>query len=122
MKRRKEKKMTNREFYKAIANGEMNEELKNFALEGIKKLDHKNELRNSKPTKTAKENEPIKARITEILITNDKPMLASEIASAVEISTQKASALLRQLVEGGVLAVDETKVAKKGVQKIYRKK
>lgn len=122
MKRRKEKKMTNREFYKAIANGEMNEELKNFALEGIKKLDHKNELRNSKPTKTAKENEPIKARITEILTTNDKPMLASEVASAVEISTQKASALLRQLVEGGVLAVDEVKVAKKGVQKIYRKK
>lgn len=114
--------MTNREFYKAIANGEMNEELKNFALEGIKKLDHKNELRNSKPTKTAKENEPIKARITEILTTNDKPMLASEVASAVEISTQKASALLRQLVESGVLTVDETKVAKKGVQKIYRKK
>ena len=113
--------MTNREFYKAIANGEMNEELKNFALEGIKKLDH-NELRNSKPTKTAKENEPIKARITEILTTSDKPMLASEVASAVEISTQKASALLRQLVESGVLTVDETKVAKKGVQKIYRKK
>lgn len=114
--------MTNREFYKAIANGEMNEELKNFALEGIKKLDHKNELRNSKPTKTAKENEPIKARITEILTTNGKPMLASEVASEMEISTQKASALLRQLVEGGVLAVDEVKVAKKGVQKIYRKK
>lgn len=120
--RRKENIMTNREFYKAIANGEMNEELKNFALEGIKKLDHRNELRNSKPSKVSKENEPIKARITEILTTNDKPMLASEVASEMEISTQKASALLRQLVESGVLAVDETKVAKKGLQKIYRKK
>ena len=114
--------MTNREFYQAIANGEMNEELKAFALEGIAKLDHRNELRNAKPSKASVENEPIKARITEILTTSSRPMLASEIATEVEISTQKASALLRQLVEKGTLEVSETKVAKKGVQKIYRKK
>ena len=111
--------MTNREFYKAIANGEMNEELKAFALEGIKKLDHKNELRNAKPSKTAKENEPIKARIVELISSSNKQMLASEVASEMEISTQKASALLRQLTENGTLSASEIKVAKKGVQKAY---
>ena len=111
--------MTNREFYNAIANGQMNDEIKAFALEGIAKLDHRNELRNAKPSKTAVENEPIKARILELVTTKGNTMLASEVATEVEISTQKASALLRQLVADGKLGVTEVKVAKKGLQKAY---
>lgn len=111
--------MTNREFYKAIANGEMNEELKQFAIEGIAKLDHRNENRSAKPSKTAIANEPIKANILNLVTSENKRMLASEIGEKLEISTQKASALLRQLVADGKLDVTEIKVVKKGVQKAY---
>ena len=47
-------------------------------------------------------------------------MVASAIAEKVEISTQKASALCRQLVESGKLSVEEVKIPKKGKQKAYR--
>lgn len=111
--------MTNREFYNAIVNGTMNDEIKAFASEAIVKLDERNAKRNSRPSKTAIANEPIKAEILKLFVENEK-LLASEVGTALNISTQKASALLRQLVESEKLSVSETKVAKKGVQKIYR--
>jgi len=111
--------MTNREFYNAIVNGTMNDEIKAFASEAIVKLDERNAKRNSRPSKTAIANEPIKEEILKLFAENQK-LLASEVGTALNISTQKASALLRQLVESEKLSVSETKVAKKGVQKIYR--
>ena len=46
-------------------------------------------------------------------------MVASAIAEKVEISTQKASALCRQLVESNKLKVEEVKIPRKGKQKAY---
>lgn len=110
--------MTNREFYNAIVNGTMNDEIKAFASEAIVKLDERNAKRNSRPSKTAIANEPIKAEILKLFVENEK-LLASEVGATIGISTQKASALLRQLVESGNLSVSEVKVAKKGLQKAY---
>ena len=109
--------MTNREFYTAIVNGEMNEEIVAKATEEIAKLDARNAKRSSKPSKKSLENEPIKAKIVEFLA--DGSHLASEIASGCEISTSKASALCRQLVESGTLTVADVKVKGKGTQKSY---
>lgn len=93
-------------------------ELKEFAKAEIVKLDERNASRSSKPTKTQIENEPIKEKILEVLSTGEK-MVASTIAERVEISTQKASALCRQLVESQKLKVEEVKIPKKGKQKAY---
>ena len=93
-------------------------ELKEFAKAEIVKLDERNANRSSKPTKTQIENEPIKEKILEILSTGER-MVASAIAEKVEISTQKASALCRQLVESQKLKVEEVKIPKKGKQKAY---
>lgn len=109
--------MTNREFYTAIVNGEMNEEIVAKATEEIAKLDARNAKRSSKPSKKSLENEPIKAKIVEFLAEGSH--LASEIASGCEISTSKASALCRQLVESGTLTVADVKVKGKGTQKSY---
>ena len=93
-------------------------ELKEFAKAEIVKLDERNANRSSKPTKTQIENEPIKEKILEVLSTGER-MVASAIAEKVEISTQKASALCRQLVESMKLKVEEVKIRKKGKQKAY---
>lgn len=93
-------------------------ELKEFAKAEIVKLDERNANRSSKPTKTQIENEPIKEKILEILSTGER-MVASAIAEKVGISTQKASALCRQLVESKKLKVEDVKIPKKGKQKAY---
>lgn len=108
--------MTKREFYEAIISGQMNEELQAFATELRDKLDHANALRKDKPSKKSVENEPIKANIVNVLTEANGVMTASEVASALEISTSKASALLRQ-IDG--LTVTEVK-GKSGKVKGYR--
>ena len=116
--------MTKREFLNeviAVIDGtsEVNVlELKEFAKAEIIKLDERNASRSSKPTKAQIENEPIKEKILEVLSTGER-MVASAIAERVEISTQKASALCRQLVESQKLKVEEVKIPKKGKQKAY---
>ena len=106
--------MTQREFYNAVITSVENEELVTFATEQIEKLDIRNAKRKGAESKKAKENAPIKEAILGVL--THEPMTASDVASAVGISTQKASALLRQ-IEG--LSVSEIKVPKKGKCKGY---
>ena len=111
--------MTNREFYTAVINNQMNgteitDEMVTFAKEAIAKLDERNAKRASKPSAKQKENEPIVKAISEVL--TSEPMLASKIAELCEISTQKASALVKKVE--GVQSVD-VKVKGKGTQKGY---
>lgn len=116
--------MTKREFLNeviAVIDGtsEVNVlELKEFAKAEIVKLDERNANRSSKLTKTQIENESIKEKILEVLSTGER-MVASAIAERLEISTQKVSALCRQLVESKKLKVEDVKIPKKGKQKAY---
>lgn len=116
--------MTKREFLNeviAVIDGtsEMDAlELKEFAKAEIVKLDERNANRSAKPTKAQIENKSIKEKILEVLSTEER-MVASAIAEKVEISTQKASALCRQLVESNKLKVEEVKIPRKGKQKAY---
>ena len=106
--------MTQRDFYNAVINANINEEMSSFASEAIAKLDERNAKRASKPSKTQIANEPIIRAISEVL--TSEPMLASKIAELCEISTQKASALVKKVE--GVQSVD-VKVKGKGTQKGY---
>ena len=106
--------MTQREFYNAVIAETTNADVASFAVSALEKLDARNAKRASTPSKTAIANEPIKARITEIL--TSEPQTASEIANAIGINVQKASALLRQ-IDG--LTVTEVKVKGKGKVKGY---
>ena len=106
--------MTNREFFNAVIANEITDEVIAHATESLTKLDERNAKRASKPSKTQIANEPIIKAIAEIL--TDEPMLASKIAELCEISTQKASALVKKVE--GVQSVD-VKVKGKGTQKGY---
>ena len=110
--------MTNREFYTAIVNGTINEDVIAHASNAIAKLDERNAKRASKPSKKSLENEPIKESITNLLV-DGEARLASEIASALELSVSKVSALCRQMVADEVLHVEDVKVKGKGTQKSY---
>ena len=106
--------MTQREFYNGVIADTKNADLAKFAVEALEKLDVRNAKRSEKPSKTQIANEPIIKSIGELLTT--EPMLASDIASALDISTQKASALVKKV--DGVQVVD-VKVKGKGTQKGY---
>lgn len=105
--------MTNREFFENVIATSENQEMVEKAKALIESLDRRNAKRAEKPSKTAIANEPIKAEIAKVLTT--EPMTASTIAKLVEISTQKASALLRQMD----VKVTDVKVKGKGTQKGY---
>ena len=106
--------MTNREFFTAIVNSDLNDEMKAFATESIAKLDARNAKRANTLSKTQKENAPLIEKIATLL--TSEPKLASTLASEMGISTQKASALVKK-VEG--VSVCDVKVKGKGTQKGY---
>lgn len=115
------KTMTEREFLtKVIASCE-DETIKEYAQAKIQKLDDKNKSRKETLTKTQKENEVLKGKLLEMFQENSTAVfVASEIATQFEISTQKASALCRQLAESDKLTVTEVKVTGKGKVKGYQ--
>ena len=106
--------MTNREFFNAVIANEINEDVIAHAEKSLANMDARNAKRSATPSKRAKENEPIIKAISEIL--TSEPMLASTIAEKVGISTQKASALAKQVAN---VSVTDVKVKGKGIQKGY---
>jgi hypothetical protein len=104
--------MTNREFLESVAKNEITEDIIDFANEQLVKLDERNAKRKDKPSKTALENAPIKANIVNIVSESQVPLTAKSVsvihtANFSEITTQKASSLLTQLVKEGTLAKGE---------------
>ena len=82
-----------------INGGEMTEEVKE-KLTALKAQLEKRASGERKPTKAQKENEGIKAEILALLGAEGKQ--CKTIAEELGISGQKCSALLKQLVDGGV--------------------
>ena len=110
--------MTNREFFNAIIKASVSDELTKHATAELAKLDARNAKRSSKPSKTQLENEPIKARLLEILAV--KPMTASEIHEVdASLSSNKISTLCGQLAKEGKVAIQEIKVPKVGKRNQY---
>ena len=106
--------MTKREFLNAVIAETTNSDLASFAVSELEKLDARNAKRANTLSKTQKENAPLIAKIATLL--TSEPKLASELAKEMEISTQKASALVKK-VEG--VSVCDVKVKGKGTQKGY---
>jgi predicted transcriptional regulator len=110
--------MTNRDFYTAIiGNPNVADDLKTFAQAEIDKLDARNDKRKNTQTKTQKENEGIMTSILAHLANGSA--VASDIGTALGISTQKASALCKLLVDSGKVTVADIKVKNKGAVKQY---
>ena len=119
---------TMREFLTAVINASISEEVTAFANKEIDKLDKKNDKKKSTMTKDQKINAEIKAKILDFM-TEETTYTSPEISKAmqsefteIEISTNKISALMRQLVvESKVSQIEKVKTSK-GYVKGYVKK
>lgn len=113
--------MTKREFFKAIINGEQNEDLKIFAEKELKKIEDLNVKRTYKTkTKNEKANAPLIEEIFTILC--NEPLTASEISEILEISIQKTSFLLNKLFKENKIEKKEIKIKGKGKVNTYMRK
>ena len=93
-----EKKMTKREMFEQIkANYPLTAEEIEFIDHELALLVKKNERKSNKPTKLQVANENLKECILTILTTDGRQ--CKEIAEVLNITPQKASALLNQLVK-----------------------
>lgn len=110
--------MTNREFLNAIIDNKVTDKEIAAAKAILAKLDERNEKRRNTLSKSQKENVGVKTAIKAFLATNPNAF-ASVIGAGCGISTQKASALCRQMVESGEMTVKEVKVKGKGALKAY---
>lgn len=113
--------ITLRQLYTAVVENNITPAMQEKAKAEIAKLDATNAKRAEKAAEKAKENLPIKQAIFEFLVANGTKTTA-EIAKGVAVlegSAPKASAMCRQMVEGGQLTVSDVSVKGKGKQKAY---
>ena len=107
--------MTKREMFVAIASVDAvaaNQEMVDFLNHQIELLDNRKSSGERKPTAKQIENEKIKEEIKNLL--SEGRMTCGELAKALDITSQRCSALLRQLGPDGTKEVDkvmEKKVA-----------
>lgn len=111
--------MTQREFFTAIAeNTAVAQEYRDFATERIAALDKRNAQRSSKPSKSVQVNMTVKSDILNILA-DGQVHVASEVATTLGISTNRASGLLVDMRKAGTIKGTEVKVKGKGIVKGY---
>lgn len=120
--------MTNREFYTAISNGEMNDELMAKAAELLEKMNETNAKRAQKVLEKKQAAEDEKAPIREALLNamGDEGMTASQLIEAAgltdEVKVASVPSLLKPFVlDGTVEKVDVKVEGKKGPQRGYVK-
>lgn len=117
--------MTTREFYQAVINANISDEITAFATAGIEKLDHTNSLRKDATAKKAQEKEteraPIRDAIMAVMTTEPKTATTLIAEAGVEIKPQAIPSLLKNLCEDGTVVKSEVKVTGKGRQRGYAK-
>lgn len=120
--------MTNREFYTAVSNGEMNDELMAKAAELLEKMNETNAKRAQKVLEKKQAAEDEKAPIREALLNamGNEGMTASQLIEAAgltdEVKVASVPSLLKPFVlDGTVEKVDVKVEGKKGPQRGYVK-
>ena len=120
--------MTKREFFVAVSEGKMTEEMQTMAAEFLAKMDAQLEARKGKLSAKEQEKRDVNVALAhrvaaEILTAEAKTAtdVAVELTEMLgeEIKVQKASALCRKAVELGLATATEVKIPKKGTQKAY---
>ena len=110
--------MTNREFFKAIANGTITAEVIAKATEELSKLDARNEKRRNTETENDKANAEIAKDIIKFLSENGAT-LSADIAKALNLSSSKVNGVAKIMVDNGELVSAKVKVKGKGERTQY---
>ena len=102
-----EKKMTKRDALNAIVNGEITDEVKDWAQSEIEKLDISNAKSRERAAKKREENAPLIEELKGLLTEDPQP--ASHFAEVMGLSPAKVSALFRKMGETGDVVVTKVK-------------
>jgi len=115
--------MTNREFYTAVINANINDELTEYATAEIEKLDATNAKRREKAAEKSAEKNAEKAPIREALynaLTGEAQTATMLIeATGLDIKPQSIPSLMKPFVEAGTVLKVDVKVKGKGTQRGY---
>ena len=111
---------TMRDFLNAVISADVSEEVTEYATKQLTKLDTKNEKKRTTLSANQKQNVEIKEKIFADMET-EKVYTASALALVYELSTQKISALMKQLVTDGLVEMIDGYKTEKGKVKGYRK-
>ena len=110
-------KFTNRMALTLVANGNITEEVKVWALNEIAKLDKKNAKRKTTEGEIKEENKPIAEAILKAL--EGGSMISSTLAITIGQTTQKTNGVAGEMVKLGMLTKFKVKVKNKGEQTAY---
>ena len=110
-------KFTNRMALTLVANGNITEEVKAWALNEIAKLDKKNAKRKTTEGEIKAENKPIAEAILKAL--EGGSMISSTLAMTIGQTTQKTNGVAGEMVKLGMLTKFKVKVKNKGEQTAY---
>lgn len=124
--------MTKREFYIAVSEGKMTEEMQAYAAEAITKLDEglaKRKGKVSEKEQAKRDANVALARRVAAEILGAEAMTASDIAAKMNelmpemlekpANAQKATSIAKKAVELELAVQTEVKIPKKGAQKAY---
>lgn len=123
--------MTMRMFLQAVIANEITDNIIAYAENEIKKLDEKNDKKRKTKSKNQKANDELKEMILDFMAedtTYTCPEIVKYLNDSLEtteenaLSTQKISALMRQLAENNLVSVIEKVKTSKGKVKGYVKK
>lgn len=110
--------MTNREFFKKVITLTEDTEIIEIAEKELEKLNKKAENNKKKREEKQAEYKPYETKILALL--KEKPMLSSELATAIELSTSKTVAILNYMTENGLVIGGMVKVQKVGNRKQWK--
>lgn len=120
--------MTKREFFVAVSEGKMTEEMQSFAAESLAKMDAQLEARKGKVSEKEQAkrdaNVALATRVAQEVL-GAEAKTATDVAAALtemlgeEVKVQKASSLCRKAVELELAVQTDVKIPKKGSQKAY---
>ena len=112
MKRRKEKIMTTREYFQAVLDAHLSDEMDAASTALLKKLDERNEKRKSADTKAKQETAARRAAVEAFLKSNPGQHTRDAIAAGTGLSAGQCQSAALALCEAGKAEKAEVKIDK----------
>lgn len=104
--------MTTREYFQAVLDANISEEMNNASKELIRKLDEKNAKRKSADTKQKRETADRRTAVLEFLKEHEGAFVRDAIAEATGLTAGQVSSACTSLIDGGLVVKSKVKIDK----------
>ena len=112
--------MTNREFYTAVINANVSDEITEKATELVAQLDARNEKAKARPRKENAEVAGRKTAVAKFIATHEGEFTADEIAEILNMTSAQVSSALRVHVAAGAVTKGSRKIDSKHTKVVYK--